>query len=174
MGRRTSHALGAHLLAHDLGAVERLQRGVREAVHDAEEEDERDRRVRPFYVRVPRLPVLARERGDDREQDGERERAQVEPRAAVEAVRDERAGEGAEAGEDVVRKVVEELGVLVRDAGVGQDGRQEVSDELGFGHDQIRLLVMRDCKGLTPLPASWPLMHMRMRASMRQRALAVL
>ena len=130
MGRRTRHALRAHLLAHNFGTVERLQRGVREAIHDAEEKDERDRRVRPSHIRIPRLPVLARERGDDREQDGERERAEVEPRAAVEAVRDERAGEGAEAGEDVVREVVDELRVRGRHTCVGHYGGEEVSDEL--------------------------------------------
>lgn len=33
----TSHALGAHLLGHDLSAVQCLETSVREAVGDAEE-----------------------------------------------------------------------------------------------------------------------------------------
>ena len=62
------HALRAHLLVHDLGTVQRLERGVDEAEGNAEQENHGDRRVCAVDVRVPRLPELGRERGRDREE----------------------------------------------------------------------------------------------------------
>ena len=119
-----------HLLVHDFGAVERLERGVDEAERDAEEEDHGNRRVCTVHVRVPRLPELGRERGHDREKNSEEEATEVETRTAVDAVRERRTSEGSCAREDVVREVVEALRVLVCNTGVREDSRQEVRDEL--------------------------------------------
>ena len=133
------HALRAHLLVHDFSAVERLERSVDERERDAKDKDHRDRRVRAVHVRVPRLPVLGRQPGDRREDAREPDAAEVEARAARHAVRHRRARERACAGEDVVREVVEQLGVLVGHACVPEDGRQEVGDELDAPHVSIRV-----------------------------------
>lgn len=52
------HALRAHLLVHDLRAVQRLERRVDETERDAEDEDHRDRRMRAMHVRIPLHPEL--------------------------------------------------------------------------------------------------------------------
>ena len=64
------------------------------------------------------------------EENSEEKAADVETRAAVDAVRERRAGEGSGARQYIVREVVEELGILVCDTGVRKDSWQEVRDEL--------------------------------------------
>ena len=64
----------------------------------------------------------------------------------------------------------------IGDASVFEHGREEVGDELPKVESiALATFNFRDFRSdmHTPLPASCPLMHMRMRARIRQRAFAV-
>ena len=111
----------------------------------------------PINVGVAFLSEFAGERSNGRENACEKKRAYVETRPSGEAVRQRRAGERSGARKDVVREVVEELRVRVRDPGVLKHGGEEVGDELPKG-GSIALVAfnLTELRGEThtPLPAS--------------------